>query len=1083
MHRMWWGLGRIRAGLMAGVCLGAVSAHATDGTWEFAPADSSWNNGANWSSSPAVPDGIARFETSNQTSITFSSNASIQRIDFALGSGSTYSFALPATTLRVGGAGNFQGVNIDAQSSGPIFTVSGDGFLIFRGSATASDTFSIGSTTKTGTVILNLNSGSTRFAEFSTAGYAFIRNDNGGTTGFLDHSNAGSAQILNLSNSGTGFFNNSSAGSAIIANLNGGVTSFGGGNIGEVTTAGAAQIFNGNGTLNFNERSSAGGATIRNDSGGITNFFKDSDASIATITNINGGTTNFFDQSKAQGVPSAGVFATIFNFAGGQTSFNGDSSAGIALIINGGQVLTGGTLNFRNTSNAFGAAIVNTNGGQTNFNDSSQAGSATITNNSGGTTNFFDNSTAGSATITTFCGGQLTFQNPASAGSATIVTEACFSKQGPQNAFIVFKDQSTGGRAQFAMDTGGILDISGLTTAGMTAGSIAGAGAFFLGSKTLTVGSNDMSTEVSGVISDGGIYGGKGCSLVKVGSGTLILSGANSYTGTTTLNAGALIVNGSIAASSGLDVNAGTLLGGIGTLPTTRINAGGALSPGNSIGTISVAGNLTFAPGSFYVIEVSPTSSDRTVVNGTTVLAGTVLASFRPGGLQKSYTILSAAGGVSGTFDTLVATGLPSFVTASLDYTPNLVSLNLTLGLATIPGLNGNQAKVAAAIDNGFNAGNAITGGFAGLLALPPASLPTGLTQVSGEAATGAQQSAFRLSDQFLGLMLDPFVDGRSGIGGADHPALGFAPEREALPDDIALAYAKVLKAPAMQAPSFEQRWTAWGGAFGGGSRISGDPAVIGSHDLSATTMGFAAGLDYHLSRDSVVGVALAGGGTNWGLAQGLGGGKSDAFQAGVYGATRSGPAYLAAAFDFTNHWMSTDRFAFAGDHLTASFNAQSLGARVEGGYRFGTGFGGIAPYAAIQAQSFRTPSYSETDTNGGGFALSFNGRTATDTRSELGARFDRVLALYPAAVLALRARLAWAHDWVSDPTLAAVFQTLPGSSFIVNGATPAKDSALVSAGTELRLANGITLLAKFDGQFASRASTYAGTGTLRYMW
>jgi uncharacterized protein with beta-barrel porin domain len=93
------------------------------------------------------------------------------------------------------------------------------------------------------------------------------------------------------------------------------------------------------------------------------------------------------------------------------------------------------------------------------------------------------------------------------------------------------------------------------------------------------------------------------------------------------------------------------------------------------------------------------------------------------------------------------------------------------------------------------------------------------------------------------------------------------------------------------------------------------------------------------------------------------------------------------------------------------------------------------------------------------------------------------LLALYPAAVLSLRGRLAWAHDWVSDPALAAVFQTLPGSSFIVNGATPAKDSALVSAGTELRLANGVTLLGKFDGEFASRASTYAGTGTLRYMW
>jgi len=71
----------------------------------------------------------------------------------------------------------------------------------------------------------------------------------------------------------------------------------------------------------------------------------------------------------------------------------------------------------------------------------------------------------------------------------------------------------------------------------------------------------------------------------------------------------------------------------------------------------------------------------------------------------------------------------------------------------------------------------------------------------------------------------------------------------------------------------------------------------------------------------------------------------------------------------------------------------------------------------------------------------------------------------------------------VSDPTLAAVFQALPGASFIVNGATPAKDSALVSAGAELRLENGVSLAGKVDGAFASRAQTYAGTGAVRYMW
>lgn len=78
--------------------------------------------------------------------------------------------------------------------------------------------------------------------------------------------------------------------------------------------------------------------------------------------------------------------------------------------------------------------------------------------------------------------------------------------------------------------------------------------------------------------------------------------------------------------------------------------------------------------------------------------------------------------------------------------------------------------------------------------------------------------------------MLDPFVDGRDGIGAAG-PALGFAPNRKELPEDIALAYAKVTKAPVHQAAPvvFQQRWTAWGGAYGGYNKANGDPAVVGS--------------------------------------------------------------------------------------------------------------------------------------------------------------------------------------------------------------------------------------------------------------
>jgi uncharacterized protein with beta-barrel porin domain len=143
----------------------------------------------------------------------------------------------------------------------------------------------------------------------------------------------------------------------------------------------------------------------------------------------------------------------------------------------------------------------------------------------------------------------------------------------------------------------------------------------------------------------------------------------------------------------------------------------------------------------------------------------------------------------------------------------------------------------------------------------------------------------------------------------------------------------------------------------------------------------------------------------------------------------------------------------------------------------------GVTPYAAAQVQSFRLPGYTETAASGSGqFALSYEARTTTATRTELGAWFDTRQVMGEGSV-SLFGRVAWAHDWRSDPSVHAVFQTLPGSAFIVNGAAIPRDIALVSAGVHARVTRAVAVSAKFDGEFAGGYRSYAGTGTVSVNW
>ncbi len=768
-------------------------------------------------------------------------------------------------------------------------------------------------------------------------------------------------------------------------------------------------------------------------------------------------------------------------FSGGISGTGGLTKIGLGtLTLSGANTYSGGTVTDAGTlavsaDNNLGAASggLSFGGGTLQF-LSGFTTNRTVTLNAGGGAFDTDGNNAtlggaisGTGSLTKIGAGTLTLSGPSSYTGATTINHGTLLG-GAASAFSA--------ASATTVNTSGTLDLGGFAQR-INAVSLAG-------------GTLQNGALAGAITSTGGTVNGIGGSAtLTTTAGSTMVEGVNAYTGSTTINGGTLDLIGSITNSSSVTVNTGGALTGTGLVdpPTVTIASGATFAPGSGTpGTsMTIAGNLAFQSGALYVIYLNPTTSTFATVTGTAALAGAVNAVFASGNYVKNqYTILESAGLGGTMFSGLSTTNLPAGFKASLAYTGDDVMLDLTasLGALSTGGLNGNQQNVATALNNFFNSGGTLPPNFVNVFGLTGGNLASALTQLDGEVTTGAERGAFELMTEFLGLMLDPFVYGRGGFSASGQP-LGFAPDQEAsLPPDIALAYAGVLKAPPPQ--TFDQRWTAWGSAFGGSNQTSGDP-VVGSNNVATSTYGYAAGMDYHLSSDTVLGFALAGGGTNWGLAQGLGSGRSDAFLAGVYGTTHFGPAYLAAALAFSNDWFTTNRAAL-GDQLTANFLGQDYSARLEAGYRFvvpiNHGLVGTAPYAAVQAQDFHTPSYSETDLTGGGLGLSYAAMNGTDTRSELGARFDDP-TLLGAMPLILRAKLAWAHDWVSNPALNASFESLPGTSFTVNGAPIPQNSALTTVGAQLWFTPNWSFLAKFDGEFAPGSQTYAGSGTLRYTW
>ena len=504
------------------------------------------------------------------------------------------------------------------------------------------------------------NSGTVNMRNISTLSSSIFTNNSGANLNFNNTSTANTATIIN---SGTLSIAGLSAGAATIGSLNStGVFNMGtkaltlGGLNQTDTLAGTINnpgvlTKNGTGTLNLSANylsaitASSGTLNINNAQtanltvagGAIANYLGASSATTGMVTN--NGILNFNDTSAASN-------ATIANTGTLSISGLSDSSSTIgslnttgtfnmankALILGGlnqtdtlaGTVNNAGTL----TKNGMGVLNLNVNylpditinGGALNINNAQTANlnvasSATVnyTGTANATTGMLNNS------------GTLSFKDNSTAGSSTIIT----------NDTTNFLDSSTGGTTRLITNLGGLVDISGINggsteVGSIEVGSIEGAGNYYLGSRSLITGSNNLDTTVSGVI-----YNVNGF-LTKTGTGTLTLTNANIYTGGTTVAQGKLVVNGSIDSPVMVQV-AGTL-GGNGVVNGNATNLGN-ITPGTtaSIGNLTINGDYVGTNGNL-AIRLNGTNNDKLIINNnpSNLVNGTTFINLSGSGIATS---------------------------------------------------------------------------------------------------------------------------------------------------------------------------------------------------------------------------------------------------------------------------------------------------------------------------------------------------------------------------------------------------------------------------------------------------------------
>jgi autotransporter-associated beta strand protein len=664
----------------------------TSFTWNGSGANNNWSTSLNWAggTAPAVSGNSLNFAGSTRTApnvdanysitgLTFSNNAS----SFTIGSDNSSSLTL---------AGNLLNNSANAQTLSLPLTVDIASTFTTTTNLTLSGGLSgLGSVTKTGNGVLQLSTANTFSGQTTIAGGAVKLSD----ANALQNSTV----VINAANGLT--FSNS-IGTFNVGGLNG--------------TNTTALVDSSSAAVTLSVGANNAGTTY---SGILTGA--GSLAKVGTGTLVLNGASTYSGGTTV----SAGILAAQNAVAPGMISPFGAGS----VTVNNGSVLELGYA----PNNAFGSYSISNNvvldGGSLYAFDASHRVTGNLTIGAGGASVgstfdapwetlveanfpkalFFDGLLTGTGNLTVqhtgWAGGNAWNTSCAVFGSQGTAAQNTYSGAVTVNPMVAGNGGSylyVAGTNVFANATISLTGDNNATTGRMgiasllfgngtvdgpgylTLGGLAGGGSVLLADTilfsggagystgapvALTVGNNNSTTTYSGVMSGAG-------SLIKVGSGTMTLSGANTYTGNTTLNGGSLILSGGWLASSNISVatgktldvsalspiilagnqtllNGGTVIGSVNTSAGSKIYGGAD----GAYGTNVITGDLTFATGAlayFDVGTVAAGTNDRVTVGGTLTANGNVIHIKAPSpsaSLQATdYVLFTSVNPISGSF-------------------------------------------------------------------------------------------------------------------------------------------------------------------------------------------------------------------------------------------------------------------------------------------------------------------------------------------------------------------------------------------------------------------------------------------------